>query len=132
MVWKAPSTPNPHPGYAGLLMRADNFFALGETQKRYQLIQGVVIRSPSPRPWHWSIVEEVLMQLRDHARRIGHPSGFETYAAIDVFIDDLAVYQPDLCAYSRPRPKDAAEPGRLQACSLHRGRSVSECRGQDQ
>jgi hypothetical protein len=30
-------------GYAGLLMRADDFFALGETQDRYELINGVMI-----------------------------------------------------------------------------------------
>jgi Uma2 family endonuclease len=93
-------------GYAGLLMRADDFFALGQTPERYELINGVVVMSPSPRPRHWKVVEEILFQLREHARRSGP---LDTYADIDIFLDDLTVYRPDLCVYARPRPSPIPE-----------------------
>jgi Uma2 family endonuclease len=93
-------------GYAGLLMRADDFFALGQTPERYELINGVVVMSPSPRPKHWKVVEEILFQLREHARGSGP---LDTYAEIDVFLDDLTVYRPDLCVYARARPSPIPE-----------------------
>jgi Uma2 family endonuclease len=93
-------------GYAGLLMRAEDFFALGPTTERYELINGVVVMSPSPRPRHWKVVEEILFQLREHARRSGP---LDTYADIDVFLDEVTVYRPDLCVYARPRPSPIPE-----------------------
>jgi Uma2 family endonuclease len=100
-------------GAAGLLMRAEDFFALGETQERYELINGVVVMSPSPRPKHWKIIEELLMQLRQHAQQTGTP--LDTFVETDLFIDDYTVYRPDLCAYARaPRaPLRLATPPEL-------------------
>src|SRR5256885_1453627 len=42
-------------GYAGLRMTADDYLGLGETQERYELINGVVFMSPSPTPRHSEI-----------------------------------------------------------------------------
>lgn len=99
-------------GYAGLIMGADEFFALGETDERYELINGVVLMSPSPVPRHWRVVEEVLMQLHRHADAT---PGLEldTYAETDLRLNPLTVYRPDLCVYLRPEsdiPERLSEP----------------------
>lgn len=93
-------------GYAGLLMRADDFFALGETPERYELINGVVVMSPSPKPNHWWLIEEVLFQIRAFSRA-GGGGGFDTYAETDLYLDEQTVYRPDLCVYARPRASKA-------------------------
>jgi len=85
---------------AGGRMTADDFYAIGETEERYELVDGVVIMTPSPRPVHREIVQEILAQFRSQQpdRR--------TFAEIDVFFGEHHVYRPDLAVYA---------PGRLPA-----------------
>src|SRR5436190_11543249 len=75
-------------GYSGLLMRAEDFFALGQTQERYELVNGVVLMSPSPHPNHWRLIEEILFQVQAFARPNG---GFDTYSETDLYLDDQTV-----------------------------------------
>lgn len=89
-------------GFSGLLMGAEDFYAIGETQERYELVNGVVVMSPSPTPQHWSLIEEILFQVQAFARPKG---GFETYSETDLYVDAKMVFRPDLCVYARPRPK---------------------------
>ncbi|MBC7773584.1 MAG: Uma2 family endonuclease [Pyrinomonadaceae bacterium] len=88
----------PHLGYAGLLMRAVDFFALGETRERYELVNGVVVMSPSVRPRHWMVVHEVLKQLDAFNAPL---KKLDIFAEIDLHLDQVTVFRPDLCVYCR-------------------------------
>lgn len=91
-------THSPPLGYAGLLMHAEDFFGLGETRERYELVNGVVVMSRSVRPRHWMVVHEVLKQLD----AFNMPSkSLNIFAEIDVHLDEVTVFRPDLCVYRR-------------------------------
>ena len=53
----------PQGGYAGLRMTAEEYLALGETNARYELIDGVVCMSPKPSPLHQKILRFIQGQL---------------------------------------------------------------------
>jgi Uma2 family endonuclease len=80
-------------------MTADEFLALGETQERYELIDGVVVMSPSALPNHNEILLEIAGQLRDYIKRGGHARVFpETdvrFSPTKVYCPDISVYRPD-------------------------------------
>ena len=84
-------------GYAGLLMGAEEFYAIGETAERYELINGVVVMSPSPTPRHWRFVREILRQLDAYCG----PEGSDPYADIDLYVEAMTVFRPDLCVFLR-------------------------------
>lgn len=88
--------------YGGLVMRADEYFALGETQDRYELINGLVVMSPSLRPRHYKIVEAIMRQLEALSRNSNTYQALDIYVEIDLCLDDLTVYRPDMCVYARP------------------------------
>lgn len=79
-------------------MSAEEFYALGETQERYELIDGVVCMSPSPYPVHGTVIAEIAAQLVAFLKT--HPIG-RVFVEIDVYLGksrrggDL-VYRPDL------------------------------------
>lgn len=83
-------------GYHGLRMTADEFFALGETQERYELIDGVVVMSPSPTPLHGEAFNSIFMQLQNYAHLTKLA---RVYAEIDVQLSSGRVYRPDIAAY---------------------------------
>lgn len=85
-------------GYHGALMTADEFLALGETPQRYQLIDGVVLMSPSPRTLHSRVLIEITAQLHAFEARGGV---VDMYSETDLRVNDRSVYQPDLLAYAR-------------------------------
>jgi Uma2 family endonuclease len=97
-------------GLAGLRMRAEDYFALGETQERYELIDGVVMMSPSPRPRHWKAAQEIILQLGLFVRTGGTA---DVYGETDLQINDRWVFRPDVCVYA-VRPA-AVIPERLTA-----------------
>lgn len=86
-------------GYAGLRMSAEEFFGLGETQDRYELIDGVVLMSPSPLPSHNELVAEVVFQLKTHARI----SGARVFPETDLRLGRGLVYRPDIVVYAAGR-----------------------------
>jgi len=100
------------PTYAltGLRMRAEDFFAIGETQERYELIDGVVVMSPSPRPRHAKTIQELLLQLGLFVRGGGTA---DIYSETDLQIHGFSVFRPDVCAYARQTPRPI--PDRLTA-----------------
>lgn len=51
------------PRYHGLRMTADQFFALPDDGHRYELVDGILIMSPSPSPIHQRVAMEVIRQL---------------------------------------------------------------------
>lgn len=83
----------------GLRMGAEDFFAIGETEQRYELVNGVVLMSPSPRPCHAKAIQALLKQLghfEDSGGRV------DVFSETDLLIHATAVFRPDLCAYARP------------------------------
>jgi len=87
-------------GFSGRRLSADEFFALGETTERLELINGVIYVSPSPLLPHQKIVLQILRQLfaaQDRGLRV------EFYPDTDVqFAPDL-VYRPDISVYNAQR-----------------------------
>ena len=68
------ATPNRVAQYGGLRMTAEQYFALEDDGYKYELIDGVVVMSPSPTPRHQAVAMEIVgqlyMYLRDHP--VGH------------------------------------------------------------
>lgn len=87
-------------GYNGLRMTADEYLALGETVERYELIDGVVVMSPSPFPEHGEISWEIAGQLRDFAQQGGD---IRVFPDIDVKLASGKVYRPDIAVYRAER-----------------------------
>src|SRR4051812_47927817 len=85
-------------GYAGLRMTADEYLALGETQERYELIDGIVIMSPSPTPRHQWLKHMILSQINTTS------PGAMGFLDTDVRFGSAIVYCPDVSVY---------RPGRL-------------------
>jgi Uma2 family endonuclease len=87
-------------GYAGLRMTADEFLSLGETRDRYELIDGVVVMSPSAPPIHNEILLEIALQLRAFADRTGDT---RVFPETDVRFAPERVYRPDISVYRASR-----------------------------
>ncbi len=86
------------PCHYGLRMTAEEYFQLGESQERYELIDGVVCMSPSPTRMHQAILMEVAHQIATYLK--SHPVGV-VYPEIDVFLgkglnDRDLVFRPDV------------------------------------
>lgn len=82
----------------GLRMTADEFLALPDDGDRYELVDGVVIMSPSPTPVHQRVALEIASQLKWFLRQ--QPAG-EAFMELDVRIGKSAsgkdlVYRPDV------------------------------------
>ena len=84
---------------SGLRMTAEEFFALGETD-RCELVDGVVLMSPSPTPRHQLVFYLLL-------RQIGVWLDTEIAGAVfpdtDIWFDESHVYRPDIAVYRAGR-----------------------------
>jgi len=84
--------------YYGLRMTAEEYFELGESDDRYELIDGVVCMSPSPTPKHQNLAARVVSLIDTYLIRqpVGH-----VFLELDVYVGkgpsgrDL-VYRPDV------------------------------------
>lgn len=85
-------------GYAGLRMTADEFLALGHTPEHYELIDGVVTMTPSPRPVHGELIACVVQQA---GSQLGQAA--RIFTEIDLRLTDAKVYRPDISIYKRDR-----------------------------
>ncbi|NOT01292.1 MAG: Uma2 family endonuclease [Phycisphaerales bacterium] len=84
-------------GYAGLRMTADEYFCIPDDGYRYELIDGVVVVSPSPTPQHQRVVMEIALQLGTYLR--DHPVGAvlaETDAHLGAGRRGDLVYRPEI------------------------------------
>jgi Uma2 family endonuclease len=93
-------------GYVGLRLTADEFFALGETEERLELIDGVVQMAPSPSFPHQRLLRELLRQFERYLETGG--SG-EVVPDIDVQFSARLVYRPDLVYYGPGRLSGSPE-----------------------
>ncbi len=74
-------------------MTADEFLALGETDERLELIDGIVCMSPGASFPHQRIVAEISLQIGVFLR--SRPVGAVAFE-VDVRLSDRLVYRPDL------------------------------------
>lgn len=91
------------PLYAGLRISADEFLQLPKDDFRYELIDGVVVCSPSPDPQHQQVLGEIAYQLKAFLR--SHPVG-SCYVETDIRLDDKLVYRPELVFLLKERVLD--------------------------
>lgn len=98
----------PEPAYMGVRMSADEYLGLADDGFRYELIDGVVVMSPSPKPDHQDVIAEIEFQMRLFLK--DQPIG-RLYEDIDVQFDEQTVYAPDLVFIARNRM--ARRPNRI-------------------
>lgn len=89
----------------GLRMSADDFYSIPDDGYFYELIDGVVIVTPSPTPKHQDVWMEIVDQLRLFLRV--HPIG-KVFAETDVHFGKApsgadVVYRPEAVVYRRER-----------------------------
>jgi len=88
------------PGRDRLLTYAD-YAALPDDGHRYQLLEGELVMTPSPRAWHQQVSRELEVRLVAHVQENGLGEVFD--APLDVTLDDHNVVQPDLFFISTER-----------------------------
>lgn len=93
-------------GYAGLRMTAAEYLALGETTERYELIDGVVVMSPSSLPRHGRMAAELIRQIGNFVHASSGSNPPQLFTETDLLLSSSIVYRPDISAYG---------PGRLGA-----------------
>jgi len=81
------------PCLVGTRMNAEEFLALPPSSQRYELVDGVVIMSPSASFAHQDIVGEILFQLRTFLA--AQPLG-KAVSDVDVRLRADLVYRPDI------------------------------------
>ena len=91
------------PLYAGLRMSADEYLQLPDDEFKYELVDGVVVLSPSPEPKHQQVLSEVIYQLKAYLR--SHPAG-SCYPETDIRLDVKLVYRPELVFLRKERVRE--------------------------
>ena len=88
------------PGRDRLLTYAD-YAALPDDGHRYQLLEGELVMTPSPRAWHQQVSYQLEFKLLAHVQE--HDLGQMFHAPLDVTLDDHNVVQPDIFFISKER-----------------------------
>lgn len=96
--------------YVGLRMTADQFLEITDDGYNYELVDGVVIVSPSPTPRHQSVTLEIAWQIKNYLEL--HPVG-AAFVETDVHLaaderGDL-VYRPEIVFVRQERLKDIGD-----------------------
>jgi len=78
----------------------EDYLLLGESKTPCQLINGELIISPSPTPYHQIISSNLNDLLKAEAKKTG---GIVFYAPMDLYLDRKNVYQPDLIYISKEK-----------------------------
>lgn len=92
-------------GFRGLRMVAGDFLQLPDDGCNYELVDGVVVMSPSPTPRHQAVTTELVSQISWHLRQ---RSTGRVFAELDVHLGkgptggDL-VYKPEVVYLSHSR-----------------------------
>lgn len=82
-----------NPSYNGRRMTADEYLGLPESRERYELVDGVMIVSPSATWGYQRIAREILLQLTQFLEK--NPIG-EAVSDVDVRLRDDLVLRPDV------------------------------------
>jgi len=72
----------------------DDYAALPDDGHRYEIVNGVLVISPTPTPDHQAIVGEILFYLRTHIKLAG--LGRVLPGPVDVELGPKSVFQPDV------------------------------------
>jgi Uma2 family endonuclease len=67
----------------------------------YQLIEGELIMTPAPNPFHQMISANIFEKIRSFSK--GKDLGIVLYSPIDIYLDNENVYQPDIVFISKNR-----------------------------
>lgn len=81
-------------------MTAREFLALGETQERLELVDGIVCMSPRPTPLHQLVLVAIQRQLD---RYIDANPGAVYFPDADLELGPGIVYSPDIACYKAGR-----------------------------
>ena len=86
---------------ARVILTYQDYAALPDDGRRYELYEGELVMTPSPRPRHQVVIGNLYMLMAEHIR----PRGFgEVYLSpIDVILSRITVVQPDLVYVERDR-----------------------------
>lgn len=94
-----------HPTFVG----EEQFLALPESTERVELLDGEVIVSPSPSPWHQQLVLRLASALEGWANRQAQPV-FVGLSPLDVRFSANRILQPDLFVILEPVTLDQDGP----------------------
>jgi Uma2 family endonuclease len=86
----------------------DDFLQLEESDTPCELINGELVMSPAPTPFHQNVSSNLNDFLKAEARKSG---GFVFFAPIDLYIDRKNVFQPDLVFISAEKKNIITERG---------------------
>ncbi|MEM1093856.1 MAG: Uma2 family endonuclease [Bacteroidota bacterium] len=87
----------------------EDYCALPEDGKRYEIIDGDLFMSPAPSFWHQRFVARLMIAL---GRYLGeHPMGEVVGSPLDVILDDENIVQPDLVFISQAKSHLIAKRG---------------------
>ena len=79
---------------ARVLLTYDDYAALPDDGHRYELYEGELVMTPSPRTRHQVVVGNLHVLIAEHVRR--HGLGEVFVSPIDVILSRISVLQPDL------------------------------------
>jgi Uma2 family endonuclease len=79
---------------ARVILTYDDYAALPDDGRRYELYEGELIVTPAPRPRHQLVIGNLHMLMTNHVRRLGLGEVF--LSPIDVILSRITVVQPDL------------------------------------
>jgi Uma2 family endonuclease len=85
---------------APLITRAD-YEKMPEGPPYFQVIEGDLIMSPSPKTFHQYITGNIHTMLASYLKR--RPIGIVILAPLDVFLTDVNIYQPDVMMILKQR-----------------------------
>ena len=103
VVAPANDVPGPEQGF----WTYDDYAALPDDGRRYEIVNGVLYISPSPSWSHQEIVGEIFSHLRTYLRTTG--SGGAFMAPIDVELAPNVVFQPDVVVLLKANRKKLKE-----------------------
>jgi Uma2 family endonuclease len=91
-------------------MTAADFFTIGQTAERLELVDGVVLMSPRPTPLHQTMLRLILRQIETY---LDEHEGAACFPEVDWELRPDTVYSPDIACYAPGRL--GAIPARLTA-----------------
>jgi Uma2 family endonuclease len=86
---------------ARVILTYDDYAALPDDGRRYELYEGELTVTPAPRPRHQLVIGNLYMLMGQHVRR--HGLGEVFLSPIDVILSPITVLQPDLVYVERAR-----------------------------